>query len=218
MKIISAVIILATLVFASYLNAEEKLEFNFEKAENADIPDGWKVEATNARGELASWKILVDSQDEQKTKVLGMIKANDDFGGAFNLCWTDSIRIDNIEIETKFKAIQGIEDQGGGPIWRVQDADNYYIARANPLENNFRIYSVKDGARKTLASARVEVPSNKWHTIKIIHTGSHVEGYLNGKKYLEWDDATFPDAGGVGLWTKADAVTYFDDFKLKRIE
>ncbi|MCD6460660.1 DUF1080 domain-containing protein [bacterium] len=218
MKIISTVIILITLVFVSYLSAEEKFEWNFEKTENANIPDEWKIEATNARGEFATWKVLFDSQDEQKTKVLGMIKANDDFGGAFNLCWTDNIQIDNIEIETKFKAIQGIEDQGGGLIWRVQDKDNYYIARANPLENNFRMYSVKDGARKTLDSAKVKVPSNKWHTIKIIHRGTHIEGYLNGKKYLEWDDATFPNAGGFGLWTKADAVTYFDDFKVKRIK
>ena len=217
MKKIS-MIILALLVIAPYLNAEEKLKWDFEETEIASVPTGWKVEATNPRGQRALWEVLVDSQDDQKTNVLGMIKANDGFGGTFNLCWIDTIQIANAEIEVKFKALEGVEDQGGGPIWRVQDADNYYVARANPLENNFRLYYVKDGARRTLDSVRVKVPTNTWHTIKIIHTGTHIEGYLNGKKYLEWNDATFPDAGGVGVWTKADAVTYFDDLKLKRIE
>ena len=114
-----------------------------------------------------------------------------------------------------FKAIRGVEDQGGGPIWRVQDKNNYYIARANPLENNFRIYTVKDGKRRTLDSARVKVPSKQWHTIKIVHKGKKIKGYLNGEKLLEYEDNTFPEVGGVGLWTKADAVTEFDDFSVR---
>jgi hypothetical protein len=96
----------------------------------------------------------------------------------------------------------------------VQDKDNYYIARFNPLEDNFRIYYVLDGARKKLASARVKLPAGKWHTLKIVQNGSRFEGYLNGRKLLNGANNLFTKPGGVGLWTKADAVTSFDDFSV----
>jgi hypothetical protein len=144
-----------------------------------------------------------------------MTKANHDSSSTFNLCWTESVKFKDAQIELKFKALEGKEDQGGGPMWRIQDKDNYYIARANPLESNFSLYYVKNGDRKMLDSAKVEVSSHTWHTITIIHKGEHIEGYLNGKKYLDAQDGTFKDAGGIGLWTKADAVTYFDDLTVR---
>ncbi len=214
-KIFTRIIIVAILLSGAYVIAEEGLIWNFEQNEIGELPPGWKVEATNLRGEIATWEVAADSVNGEETQVLGMTKANDDFGGTFNICRTDSAQFKDGEIEVRFKAISGVEDQGGGPIWRVQDANNYYIARANPLENNFRLYYVKDGARKTLDSERLDVPANQWHTIKIVHQGNRMEGYLNGKKYLEWEDSTFPETGGVGVWTKADAITYFDDFTVR---
>jgi len=212
---IAVVMVLSAWNMAS-LWAEEKFQksWNFEGVPAGQTLEGWKVEATNQRGKLAKWEVASESIGN---KVFGMTKANHDFSETFNICWTDRVQMKDGEIEVRFKAIKGVEDQGGGPIWRVQDKDNYYIVRANPLENNFRVYYVKDGARKTLDSARVDVPSEKWHTIKIVHRGNHIEGYLNGKKYLDAKDSTFQDPGGVGLWTKADAVTYFDDLKVKAL-
>ena len=203
-----------TLRFVRKENTPESLLWDFENTRTGRIPSGWKVEATNLRGEIATWEVISDSVDGRKSKALGMTNAHDDSGGTFNLCWTSSVQFKDGEIEVGFKAVRGVVDQGGGPLWRVQDKNNYYIARANPLENNFRAYYVKNGKRKQLDSARVEVPSKQWHTIKIVHKGDHIEGYLNGRKYLDCKDDTFQDAGGVGLWTKADAVTYFDDFKV----
>jgi len=109
----------------------------------------------------------------------------------------------------------GEEDEGGGVIWGAQDKGNYYIARYNPLENNFRIYFIKNEARKILASARIKLLKGKWQEMEIVQNGKHITGYLNGKKLLEVDDNTFTKPGGVGLWTKADAVTSFDDFEVK---
>ncbi len=103
---------------------------------------------------------------------------------------------------------------GQGPIWRVRDANNYYIARFNPLENNFRVYYVKDEARRQLDSKNIKLSPSAWHTIKIVHKGNRIEAHLNGKKLLECNDSTFLEAGGVGVWTKADASTYFDDFRI----
>jgi len=214
-KVLTHIITVALLLSAVYTMAGEGLVWDFEQTKIGEIPPDWKVEATNLRGKIASWEVIADSTDGEETKILGMTKVNDDFGGTFNICRTDSAQFKDGEIQVRFKAISGVEDQGGGPIWRVQDANNYYIVRANPLESNFRLYYVKDGARKELASAKVDVPANHWHTIKIICKGDHTEGYLNGKKYLEWKDSTFPEAGGVGVWTKADAITYFDNFTVK---
>ncbi|HLC15832.1 MAG TPA: family 16 glycoside hydrolase [Thermodesulfovibrionia bacterium] len=187
--------------------------FDFEDTASGQIPEGWIVESTGQSGPIATWQVVFDKESE--SKVLGMTKANHNSDSTFNICRTKNVNFKDGEIEVRFKAIEGKEDQGGGPVWRLQDKDNYYIARANPLENNFRLYYVKNGERTALASADVDVPSNKWHTIKIIHKAEHIEAYLNRKKYLEAKDSTFNDAGKVGLWTKADAVTDFDDFKIK---
>ncbi len=190
----------------------DEIEFTFENIPVGKIPTGWKIEATNQKGPLATWQVVEDKTAPSGKKVLALTSPNHTFGGTFNLCWTDQIKFKDGEIEVKFKANSGVEDQGGGVIWRVQDEDNYYISRYNPLENNFRIYYVKEGARRMLASARIKLPAHQWHELKIKHSGKKISGYLNGKKLLEVEDNTFPNAGGVGLWTKADAATAFDNF------
>lgn len=187
------------------VQAEEKVGgvrkiWNFEDVPDGQIPAGWRVEATHQRGPLATWEVVSDVENGKKTKVLGMTKANHDSSETFNLCWTESVKFKDGEIAVRFKAIKGTEDQGGGPIWRVKDKNNYYVARANPLEGNFRLYYVKNGSRKTLDSASVDIPGRKWHAIRIVHQGDHIEGYLNGKKYLDTKDSTFQEAGGIGLW------------------
>ena len=189
--------------------------WNFDDVPAGKLPAGWKVDATNQKGPLATWQIIKDTTAPSNDHVLAMTSPNHTFGGTFNLCWTDTVSFLDGEIEVRFKAVKGKEDQGGGVIWRVQDKDNYYIARFNPLENNFRIYYVRDGARKTLADARIALPAGKWHTLKIVQHGNRFEGYLNGKKLLQDMDNLFTKPGGVGLWTKADAVTSFDDFLVK---
>lgn len=202
--------LLVLLVVAIPVYAQQKV-WDFEDEKMISIPVGWKVGATQLRGKIAGWNVVVDFKDGKKTKVLGMTAVNDDFNGTFNLCWADSIQFKDGEISVDFKAIGGVVDQGGGPIWRVVDENNYYIARANPLENNFRLYYVKNGIRTTLDSVKVSILSDEWHHIKIVHRGSKIEGYLNGQKLLKAEDNTFSEVGGVGLWTKADAVTYFDN-------
>ena len=112
------------------------------------------------------------------------------------------------------KPVSGEEDQGGGPIWRLQDKDNYYVCRANPLEGNFRLYVVQDGERKQLADAVAEIAAGQWHAIRVEHNGNRIECWLDGEKLLETIDDSLPAAGGFGFWTKADAVTFFDDLRV----
>ena len=115
-------------------------------------------------------------------------------------------------MEVKFKPVSGKEDQAGGIIWRCQDADNYYIARANALEDNVTIYHTIKGRRTEKRRTEMKVASNQWHTLRVDFQGSHFTVTFDGKKAIDWDDSKFPDAGKVGVWTKADSVTVFDDF------
>jgi hypothetical protein len=140
--------------------------------------------------------------------------SKENLGYHFSVAVIDNTNYSDVEIELKFKAVDGQEDQGGGPVWRYRDADNYYICRANPLESNFRVYKVVDGNRRQLQSADVDIPSNIWHTMEVEQAGDHIKCWLNDKLYLDVKDDTFKE-GKVGLWTKADAVTYFDDLEIE---
>ena len=135
----------------------------------------------------------------------------------FNIIVNDSLQYKNPEINLRFKGVKGKGDQGGGPIWRYQDENNYYVARANPLENNFRIYKVVNGRRIELKSAHININSNQWYIIKVTMIDNVIKCYFNNKLELEVTDNTFENSGKIGLWTKSDAVTYFDDFEIIQI-
>ncbi|RKX43157.1 MAG: hypothetical protein DRP64_08640 [Verrucomicrobia bacterium] len=192
----------------------DRLVCNFEQVPAGQLPAGWKVETTNLKGELAVWKVIEDSTAPFGKNVLAMTNPNLAAGDTFNLCWTDTVSFLDGEIEVRFKAVTGEEDQGGGVIWRAQDKNNYYIARFNPEEDNFRIYYVRDSNRERMATLDIVLAPMKWHTLKIVQRGNRYEGYLNGEKLLEGTDDLFAKPGGVGLWTKADAVTSFDGFSV----
>jgi hypothetical protein len=189
----------------------ERAIWRFDDTAAGRPPENWKAEGTNQRGPVATWAVQPDPSAPSEPNVLALTNSKQGSSGTFNLLWTDRVRFENGVIEVKVKAGTGREDQGGGPIWRVQDRDNYYIARWNPLEQNFRLYRVKDGRRIQLDSSRVEVEPTSWHTIRIEQQGDRIECSLDGEKLLNVRDNTFPETGGVGLWTKADAVTSFDD-------
>jgi hypothetical protein len=180
------------------------------------LPEGWKAEATHPRGPLALWEVVEDPTAPSPPKVLRVVPAPDSSGGTFNLCWTPSVRFLDGTIQVRLRADTGRGDQGGGPMWRVQDADNYYVVRYNPLENNFRLYTVKKGVRRMLDGASgIRIPAGRWLTVRIVQRGDHIQCFLDGTKLLDVHDTTFTTAGGVGLWTKADAATSFDDFTVR---
>ena len=130
----------------------------------------------------------------------------------FNLCVANYTHYQDVEINVWFKAVEGRIDQGGGPVWRYSDSNNYYVARMNPLEDNVRVYRVVEGKRKMLKSADVTAAAGTWHSLRVVHRGDHIQCFLNGSLTLEVTDDTFKGPGKTGLWTKADAVTSFDDF------
>src|SRR6185295_19384868 len=115
-------------------------------------------------------------------------------------------------VEVKFKPISGREDQAGGLIWRFKDGDNYYVARANALENNVSLYYTEGGSRKTIKYVDAPVAGNAWHALRVEFAGRRIKVLFDGVARIELDDAHIEGAGAVGVWTKADSVTVFDNF------
>jgi len=123
-------------------------------------------------------------------------------------------KFEDVDVSVRFRPVSGKEDASGGIIFRAKDGRNYFLVRANALENNFRLYAIVNGKRSTIASARVEEPKlGTWHTIRVVATGPRVQAYLDNASLLDHQDKTFTE-GWVGLWTKADSVTEFADLEV----
>ncbi|MCF6150306.1 MAG: hypothetical protein E3K37_16860 [Candidatus Kuenenia sp.] len=167
---------------------------------------------TNEEGE---WKVVADDTAFSAPNVLAQMARNS--GSTFNMTLHDESYDKDGEVSVMMKSVSGEEDQGGGIVWRARDANNYYIARYNPLEDNYRVYKVVNGKRIQLQSARIK-HSDGWHLLQVKMIGECIECYYDKKKYLEITDKTFQGPGKVGLWTKADAVTYFDDLVVQEIK
>ena len=178
---------------------------DFDKAEVGKPPGGWT--ATQTGSGQAKWAVVQDETAPSKPNVL---KQSGE--ATYPVCLKDDTSLSDGFVEVKFKAISGREDQAAGLVWRARDANNYYVARANALENNVTIYHTIDGRRTEKKRVSAKVAVNQWHTLRVDFQAGHFTVSFNGQKALEWDDETFKDAGKVGVWTKADSVTVFDDF------
>src|SRR5262245_51684884 len=187
--------------------------WSFEDATNGELPKGWSS-AKTGKGPGSVWKVVEDTTAPTGSKGLAQT-SSDGANSLFNVCVADKTKLADLDLTVSFNAVSGKKDQGGGPVWRYRDANNYYVARMNPLEDNFRVYKVVAGKRTQLASADVEAAAGKWHTIRIVQKGDHIQCYLNDKLHLDVKDDTFTDAGKIGLWTKSDAVTSFDALNVK---
>jgi len=205
-------------MFGLFDDDGDEFECSFDEAELGPAPDGWQVAETTSAGTPATWAVIIDDTSSDAPSRAIAITESTNRGRTYNLLIAQETEFKDVEVEVKVRAMTGEIDQGGGPIWRAKDADNYYIARWNPLEDNFRVYFVKAGRRTQLASADVETDPKAWHKIEITHVGNHIVAEFDGQKLLELDDDTFPAAGMVGLWTKADAATAFDNFEAEEAD
>ncbi len=183
-------------------------DINFDSAPPGTLPPGLTVAS-------GGWQVRADDTAKSGPNVLVQTAQNE--GSDFNIIVVDKVQLKDLEISVRFRSLSGREDQGGGPVWRYRDIGNYYIARYNPLEDNFRVYKVVEGRRKMLESVKIE-PTPGWHEIRITMTGNSIACYYDGQLYLEAMDDSFAAAGQVGLWTKADAVTAFDDLRVRAAE
>lgn len=172
-------------------------------------PAGWIFDYTNPSRGKATWTVRNDIDAYSGLHVLTVKTASG--GRVFNVAMASDTSYKDVSVRTRIRANSGRVDQGGGVLWRCKDTDNYYICRINPLENNFRLYKVVDGRRKQLQSCRIELTTGKWYAVRATMVGDHITCYVDGQKRLDVHDDTFADAGMVGLWTKADASSSFDN-------
>ncbi|MEW6736642.1 MAG: family 16 glycoside hydrolase [Acidobacteriota bacterium] len=199
--------------------AGKQLSYNFDNDGEGKIP-GKFHSALTGRGEQGDWVVKTDPTAPSKPNVLAQV-STDNTNYRFPLAIADEGSFLDLDLSVKFKAVSGKEDQAAGLVWRLKDANNYYIVRANALENNVVLYKVENGKRTDLPlkgegrtyGKKTSVTSGQWNTLRVTAKGNLFEVYLNNEKLYAVEDNTFKDAGKIGLWTKADSVTYFDDLQ-----
>jgi hypothetical protein len=181
------------------------MDYGFDMDAPGQAPAGWRAGVTG-RGNPV-WEVRQDASAPSKPNVLQQSGS-----GTFPWIVRPDVSAENGRVEVKFKPLSGKQDQAGGLVWRWKDGDNYYVARANALENNVSLYYTENGRRNTIKYVDAPVPPKTWHTLSVEFSGTRIRVALNGKVYIEVDDSHIKGAGAVGLWTKADSVTAFDDF------
>ena len=178
---------------------------NFDDMKPGAAPAGWT--ATQTGSGSAKWSVEKDDSAPSKPNAL-----KQSGHATFPVCFKNDTNLKDGFVEVKFKPVSGKEDQAGGVIWRARDANNYYIARANALEDNVTIYHTINGKRVAFKSINTKVTSGAWHTLRVDFEGNKFAVTFDSNKVIEATDQSFPNAGKVGVWTKADSVTLFDDF------
>src|SRR5262245_1862922 len=187
--------------------------WDFEKDEIDKEPSGFEF-ATTMKTPAGKWIVRKDGEN----KVLVQADA-DKTKSRFALALVKDSSFKDVKLSVRAKPVSGEVDQAAGLIWRCKDADNYYVARSNILESNVRLYRVIKGVRTQISGKEeVKLKKGEWHTLAVEHKGSKIAVFLNGEKLLESVDATLADAGKIGLWTKADAVTCFDDLAAEELK
>jgi hypothetical protein len=159
------------------------------------------------------WTVLDTERAKSPSRVLGQLMGKG-AEHAYKTVLIDGIKASDLDLQVSFLPIEGKADMGGGLIWRATDDRNYYLTRANPLEQNIRIYRVVKGVRHLLKNFDHIIDVRHWHTLRVMTKGCQVQVFLDDKQVLDLCDQTF-STGRVGLWTKSDAVTYFDDLTLR---
>jgi hypothetical protein len=207
---------LGALSLCSLATAEE---IRFDNRLPGRLPPGWTAAMTHG-GAAPRWEIVRDESAPKPPYALAQL-SRDRTAGRFPLVVWDSISIRDGNVSVALKTLDGAVDQAAGIIWRYQNPNNYYIVRANALENNVVLYKVENGVRLSIApkglpsrsyGVRHEIPRHQWHSLKVaFREGSFVVSF-NGQQLFEAEDRTFTTAGETGLWTKADSVTYFSEF------
>jgi hypothetical protein len=205
---------LATSLAAGRLIADSA---NFDNTEPGQLPAGWIAKIAGS----GDPKWMVERDDTAPSRPNVLRQSGWTPRPSFPLCVKTNSSLKDGFVEVKFKPLSGTNDQTAGLVWRYQDAENYYVARANALEDNVVLYKVEKGKRQALEivgraggyGVKEKVPARQWSTLRVNFTGGRFAVLLNGKELFAVEDTTFPEAGPLGLWTKADSVTLFDDFR-----
>ncbi len=210
------------LLFAYFGNASAPARMiGFDDSPLGTFPRGWTVQMTHT-GASPDWQICRDDSAPSSPNVLAQLSA-DRTAGRFPLAILEDVSLENGRLSVGFKPVSGVIDQAAGIVWRYRDPENYYIARANALENNVVLYKVQNGVRTSIPPKGLPsrsygvnhvIAKQKWSTLRVDIQDARFTVYLDNERLFEVEDQTFPAPGKVGLWTKADSVIYFDNFSI----
>ena len=186
--------------------------YNFDREAVGQMPAKFH-EALTGQGAQAQWVVEADPSAPSQPNVLAQL-SSDKTDYRFPLAIADEGSFLDLDLSVRFKAVSGNVDRAAGLVFRFKDANNYYIVRANALEGNYTLYQVVAGKRQQFAGANFKVASDEWHELRVECVGNKITCYYDGEMKIESTDDTFKEAGKIGLWTKADSVTYFDDLRV----
>ena len=212
-----------TLFFLLAMAATAAETLTFDSAKPGAAPSGWTVAMTHPGG-APKWEVMADPSAPSPPNALAQT-STDPTSARYPLAIWEKASFANGELSVRFKPVAGKLDQAAGMVWRYRDENNYYIVRANAVENNVVLYKVEGGKRVALApkgtppktyGVKHPVPSQAWSTLAVTFEGKLFTVLFDGQKLFEVEDETFTEPGRVGLWTKADSVTHFDDFRVTR--
>jgi hypothetical protein len=202
-----------TWLLAFGLSAAAGRVVTFDNGPLGKTPPEWTVAMTN-HGRPARWEIVKDMSAATQPYVLAQV-STDPLRDRYPLAIFNEATFRDGEVSVRLKPVSGREVQAGGIVWRYKDENNYYLARANALEKNVQVFKVENGVRKPLmAGVHHEIPSNAWSILKVAARGNRFQVYMDHRRILQGWDNTFMSGGKVGLWTVADSVTYFDEFRV----
>lgn len=190
--------------------------WNFDREQPGTLPSEFSIGTLFDGRPAGDWQVLATERARSSPHVFAQVMAKG-AEHAYKVTLVKGTVASDLNLQVSFLPIQGNADMGGGLIWRAADDRNYYLARANPLEQNIRVYRVVKGVRHLLQNFDQTIAVKQWHTLRVIHQGCHLQVLYDDKQVFNLCDKTF-HAGTIGLWTKSDAVTYFDDLQLEHLK
>jgi glycosyl hydrolase family 59 (putative galactocerebrosidase) len=200
---------------ATSVAAQQQTSVALGRAQPGQLPEGFRL-ARTGRGAPAAWSVVEDA-GVPDGRVLAQT-STDQTDYRFPLAIYDGVTAKDLEVSVRFKAVAGRTDRAGGIAVRLTDADNYYVLRANALEDNVNFYRVLQGSRREIHGANAKVASDQWHSLTLKAVGDQFTIGFDGKTLFSVADQTFTSAGRIALWTKADSVTRFDNLAIRRLE
>lgn len=212
-RIFLLILLAITAPVVGYASESTLHVWTFDHEPPNTLPATFKIGTLFDGRPAGEWKVLETDRAKSPSRVLGQLMAKG-AEHAYKMVLIDETTSSDIALAVSFQPIDGKADMGGGLIWRATDDRNYYLARANPLEQNIRIYRVVKGVRQMLKNFDHIIDVRQWHTLRVITNGCRVQVYFDEQQVFDLCDEIF-STGRVGLWTKSDAVTYFDDLKLQ---
>lgn len=215
MKGLMAMFLVLSLSTVLFGGEKALVSISFEGYKEGRIPEGFKS-SKSGKGMEGDWVVMIDETAPSPKKVLAQT-SDEDLEYHFPVLICEGSNLADGAVKVSFKAVSGRRDRAAGIIFRFRDPDNYYVLRANALEDNVDLYKFNNGKRKKIAWADVKVSSREWHTLKVEYKGSSIKGYYDDKLLIDVKDDAYK-TGNVGLWTKADSVTYFDDIIVESLE